>query len=86
MIAGDRQIRDAGLMAWLLREDGLPDDRHLEALLGDPDEGIRWRVLVTASKDPERGPGLLARIEQEDEDVYFRLVARRRAADLGQPA
>lgn len=81
-----RQIRDAALVAWLLREHALPDDAHLEALLRDPDEGIRWRVLVAASKDPERGPALLARIEEEDQDVYFRLVARRRAAELGQLA
>ena len=86
LLSPDRQVRDAALVAWLLREGALPDDRHLEALLRDPDEGIRWRVLVAASKDPERGPALLARIAQEDEDVYFRLVARRRAAELGQPA
>lgn len=86
LLAPDRQIRDAALVAWLLREGALPDDRHLEALLRDPDEGIRWRVLVAASKDAERGLALLARIEQEDEDIYFRLVARRRAAELGQPA
>jgi len=79
LLAPDRQIRDAALVAWLLRQGALPDDRYLEALLRDPDEGIRWRVLVAASKDPERGPAVLARIEQEDEDVYFRLVARRRA-------
>jgi hypothetical protein len=84
LLAADRQIRSAALVAWLLREGALPDDRHLESLVRDPDQEIRWRVLVAASKDPERGPALLARIEREDEDVYFRLVARRRAAEADQ--
>jgi hypothetical protein len=86
LIGPDRSVRDTALVAWLLRDGALPHDRYLEALLRDPDEGIRWRVLVAASKDPQRGPALLARIAEEDEDVYLRLVAHRRAAELAQPA
>jgi hypothetical protein len=83
LFAPDRRIREAALVAWLLRKGELPDDHHLEALLRDPEERIRWRVLVAASKDAERGPALLARIEREEEDAYFRLVARRRREELG---
>jgi hypothetical protein len=86
LLAPDRQIREAALVAWLRREGSLPDDHYLETLLRDPDDAIRWRVLVAASKDPDRGPALLKRIAQEDPDVYFRLVARWRATDIGQPA
>lgn len=82
----DRQIRDAALVAWLRREGSLPDDDHLEALLRDPEDVIRWRVLTAASNDRDRGPVLLARIAQDDPDVYFRLVADRRAAEFAHPA
>jgi hypothetical protein len=86
LVVPDRQIRDAALVAWLRREGSLPDDHYLEALLRDPDDGIRWRLIVAASNDPDRGPTLLARIAQDDPDVYFRLVAARRAAEFPQPA
>lgn len=82
LVSPDPRIRHAALVAWVAREGALPDDSQLEALLGDPDESVRWRVLVAASKDADRGPGLLRRIEQDDEDASFRLVARRRAAEL----